>query len=121
PVTDLSAAALGLSGWQRKQAITIDHDRVVGSADLIDFPFLVTLDHLDNEIVDGAANSALNGGGDLRFTSDVDGNHRLAVEVVEFVTGAVPANRKCQVWVKISTLSAASNTTIYVWYNKVGE
>ncbi len=108
-------------GWNRKQAITIDHDRVVGTADLTDFPFLVTLDHLDDEVVDGGTNSALNGGGDLRFTSDAEGNDRLAVEVVEFVTSSVPANRKCQVWVKIPNLSASTNTTIYVWYNKAGE
>ena len=107
-------------GWNRKQAIIIDHERVAGSSDLVDFPFLVTLDHLASEVVDGGVNSALNGGGDLRFSSDANGNNRLAIEVVEFVTSALPGNRKCQIWVKLPVLSAVSNPTIYVWYNKLG-
>ncbi|MFI0431488.1 LamG-like jellyroll fold domain-containing protein, partial [Mariniflexile sp. HMF6888] len=113
--------AQNFSGWNRKQAITIDQNQVPGTSDLIDFPFLVTLDYLDSEIVDGGANSALNGGGDIRFSSDAAGNNRLAVEIVEFITDASLANRKCQIWVKIPNLSATSNTTIYVWYNKAGE
>ena len=108
-------------GWNRKQGITIDYNQVKGTSNLIDFPFLVTLDHLNSEVVDGGANSALNGGGDLRFSSDVSGNNRLAIEVVQFVTSSTPANRQCQIWVKIPNLSATANTTIYVWYNKPGE
>lgn len=108
-------------GWNRKQAITSSSTMVEGSVALIDSPFLVTLDHLDSEIVDGGANSALNGGGDLRFSGDAVGNNRLAMEVVDFVTSATPTNRKCQIWVKIPNLSASTDTTIYIWYNKTGE
>ncbi|MEX0272816.1 MAG: fibronectin type III domain-containing protein, partial [Flavobacteriaceae bacterium] len=90
-------------------------------SNLLDFPVLITLDHLNNEIVDGGANSALNGGGDIRFSSDAGGNNQLAVEVVEFVTSPTPANRRCQIWVKVPSLSAISDTTIYIWYNKTGE
>ncbi len=111
----------GFQGWNRKQAIVINSAMVQGTNALLDFPFLVTLDHLNNEIVDGGAYSALNGGGDLRFSSDAAGNNRLAIEVVEFVTSATPANRKCQIWVKIPSLSPTTDTTIYVWYNKAGE
>lgn len=110
-----------LQEWNRKQAITINSNLVEGTSTLADFPFLVTLDHLNSEIVDAGPNSALNGGGDLRFSSDSAGNNRLAAEVVEFVTDASTANRKCQVWVKIPSLSATNTTTIYVWYNKTGE
>jgi uncharacterized protein DUF2341 len=108
-------------GWNRKQAIVINQNMVKGSTNLVDFPFLVTLDHLDGEIVDGGTNSALNGGGDIRFSSDADGNNRLAIEVVEFVTSTTAADRKCQIWVKIPSLSATADTTIYIWYNKSGE
>ncbi|WP_373518413.1 LamG-like jellyroll fold domain-containing protein [Pricia sp.] len=108
-------------GWNRKQAITVNSSMVSGTADLVDFPFLVTLDHLDAEVVNGGFYSALNGGGDLRFSSDAAGNDRLAMEVVEFVTSPTLTERRCQVWVKVPSLSAASDTTIYVWYNKAGE
>ena len=110
----ISAVASNFLGWNRKQAITIDHNRVEGSTDLTDFPFLVTLAHLNSEVVDGGSNSALNGGGDLRFSSDANGEHRLAMEVVQFVTNATPTNRQCQVWVKIPSLSASYNNIIYV-------
>ena len=89
--TTISDAASNFAGWNRKQPITIDHNQVAGASDLIDFPFLVTLDHLDEEVVDGGAYSALNGGGDLRFSMDSNGNNRLAIEVVEFVTSVTRA------------------------------
>lgn len=111
----------GFSGWNRKQPITIQSSQVSGTSDLVDFPVLITLDHLNSEIVDGGGHSALNGGGDIRFSSDAAGNNQLPIEVVEFVTSATPANRKCQIWVKVPNVSASSNTTIYIWYNKAGE
>ncbi len=117
----LSASAQNFSGWNRSQAITINSSLVEGTTPLTDFPILVTLDHLNEEVVDGGMNSALNGGGDIRFSSDASGNNRLAIEVVEFITDPIPTNRKCQIWVKIPSLSATSDTTIYIWYNKNGE
>lgn len=120
-VDPLELPLYGFSGWNRKQPITIQASQVSGSSDLVDFPMLITLDHLNSEIVDGGAYSALNGGGDIRFSSDAAGNNPLPIEVVEFVTSATPANRKCQIWVKVPNVSASSNTTIYIWYNKAGE
>lgn len=125
-ISDNSSADFSLEfedfpGWNRKQAITIDNSLVDGTSDLTNFPFLVTLDHLNDEIVNAGTNSAQNGGGDIRFSSDADGNIPLSIEVVEFTTSTVSANRKCQIWVKIPTLSVNSDTTIYIWYNKPGE
>lgn len=101
---------------ERKHSITIQSSQIPGASSLVDFPMLITLDHLDSEVVDAGANSAQNGGGDLIFTSDEAGTTRLSCEIVNFVTDANPANRRCQVWVKIPSLSATSDTTIYVWY-----
>lgn len=120
-IISIDVNAQTLQDWGRKQAITINSTYVEGASNLTDFPFLVTLDHLDPEIVDGGANSALNGGGDVRFSSDTSGNNQLAIEVVQFVTSSTLADRKCQIWVKIPSLSATSDTTIYIWYNKSGE
>ncbi|MDO5969787.1 DUF2341 domain-containing protein, partial [Flavivirga aquimarina] len=120
-IISINVNAQTLQDWGRKQAITINNTYVTGSSDLTDFPFLVTLDHLDSEIVDGGTNSALNGGGDIRFSSDAAGNNRLACEIVSLVTDATAANRQCQVWVKIPSLPSTSDTTIYIWYNKSGE
>lgn len=107
-------------GWNRKQAIIINGTSISGSTSLTNFPFLVTLDHLNDEVVNGGVNSAKNGGGDLRFSSDPEGNTPLSVEVVEFVTSTDINNRKCQIWVKVPSVSASSDTTIYIWYNNPG-
>jgi len=120
-IMTLFANAQTFPGWNRKQAITINSSSVEGSTSLTSFPVLITLDHLNSEVVDGGSNSALNGGGDIRFSSDAAGNNRLATEIVEFVSSPTPTNRKCQIWVKIPSLSANTNTTIYIWYNKAGE
>jgi|GEM_PF-1357343 len=112
---------MGFSGWARKQPITISASQVEGSSDLTNFPVLITLDQLNTEIVDDGSYSALNGGGDIRFSSDTSGNVQLPIDIVEFVTSTTPSNRKCQIWVKLPTLSNTSDTTIYIWYNKAGE
>jgi hypothetical protein len=64
---------------------------------------------------------ALNGGGDIRFSSDADGATQLACEVVSFVTDNDPASGSAEIWVKVPSLSSSTNTVIYVWYNKSGE
>jgi len=109
------------TGWGRKQKITIDNTKVSGTANLSNFPFLVTLDHLNAEIVDAGTNSALNGGGDLRFSSDAAGVTRLACEVQHFVTNATAGSRKCTVWVKVPTVTYSTDTDIYIWYKKAAE
>lgn len=111
---------MALTGFGRKCAITIDHTKV--GATLTDFPILLTKDTLPSEMFDAdGSNPALNGGGDIRFSSDADGNTQLACEVVAFVTDNDPANGSAEIWVKIPSLSSSTDTVIYVWYNKSGE
>lgn len=107
--------------WARKQKITIQSSKVSGAVSHVDFPMLITLDHLDAEIVDAGINSPLNGGGDIRFSSDGAGTTRLACEIVNFVTSTTPASRKCEIWLKIPNLSTSVDTDIYIWYKKAGE
>tara|TARA_R110002096_G_scaffold416576_2_gene619334 strand:+ start:157158 stop:157517 length:360 start_codon:yes stop_codon:yes gene_type:complete len=103
------------TGWGRKQKITIQSSQVSGIGSHVDFPLLVTLDHLNSEIVDTGSNSALNGGGDIRFSSDSAGTVQLACEIVSFVTNASEPNRKCEIWVKVSSVSTSVNTDIFKW------
>ena len=104
------------TGWSRKQAIVIDSDQVSGSGSHTDFPFPITLDHLDTEIVDGGSNSALTNGDDIRFTSDSAGTTELPFEIDDFVADATEGNRRCLIWVLVPSLSTSSDTTIYIWY-----
>lgn len=106
--------------WGRKCAITIDNTKVAAS--LTDFPVLISKDMLPSEMFDADGSyPALNGGGDIRFSSDEDGNTQLACEIVSFVTDNNPDNGSCEIWVKVPSVSSSTDTTIYVWYNKSGE
>jgi len=109
------------TGWGRKQKITIDNTKVSGSGSHANFGMLITLDHLDTEIVDAGSNSALNGGGDIRISTDAAGTTQLAVDVVNFVTNATEGNRRCELWVKVPSVSTSADTDIYIWYKKAGE
>lgn len=106
--------------WGRKCAITIDYTKV--GASLTDFPVLITKDMLPSEMFDAdGAYPALNGGGDIRFSSDSAGATQLACQIVSFVTDNNPANGSAEIWVKVPSVSSSANTVIYVWYNKSGE
>ena len=111
---------MAFSGWGRKCSLTIQSSQVTDNE--VNFPLLVTEDTLPSEIFDADGSyPALNGGGDIRFSSDSDGNTQLACEIESFVTDNDPANGKAAIWVKVPSLSSSSNTTIYIWYNKAGE
>lgn len=63
---------------------------------------------------------AQSGGGDIRFTSDAAGSTLLYAEIVSFVTDNDPANGSAEIWVKVTSVTASGDTTIYVWYNTSG-
>jgi hypothetical protein len=64
---------------------------------------------------DGSATS-LNGGADIRFSSDIDGTNVLARDIRKWETNADPADALCEVAVKIPTVNSGSTTTIYMWW-----
>lgn len=106
--------------WGRRCALVIQSSQV-GNTET-NFPLLVATDSLPSEIFDADGSyPALNGGGDIRFSSDGAGNTRLSCEIEQFVTDNDPANGKAAIWVKVPSISSSSNTTIYIWYNKAGE
>ena len=110
---------MGFPSWGRRCELVIQSSQV--AQDCTDFPVLVHEDSLPSEIFDADGSyPALNGGGDLRFSTDQAGDTQLPCEVESFVTDNDPANGKSAVWVK-RTLSSAANTSIWVYYNKSGE
>jgi len=104
------------TGWQRKCIITIPDAQISGNNS--NFPVLLTEANFPAEMLGGGVNSALNGGGDVRFSEDSAGAIPLACEVVSLVTGAVPS---AEVWVKLPTINTGTAKTLYVWYKKSGE
>lgn len=108
------------TGWNRKCALTISSS-MVSSGSLSDFPVLLTQATLPSEMFDSDGSyPAQSDGGDIRFSSDSAGSTQLACEVVEITTDANPANGTATIWVKVPSVTASGNTTIYVWYNTAG-
>lgn len=115
-----SSANSSLSTWGRKCELVIQSSQV--TADLTDFSVLLTEATFPFEMFDADGSyPALNGGGDIRFTSDSAGSNRLACQIVTFSTDNNPANGEGEIWVKVPSISGSSNTSIWVWYNKGGQ
>lgn len=107
-------------GWGRRCELKIQNSKV--PANLTNFPVYFTNDNLPAEMMTaGGEYCALNGGGDIRFSSDVDGVNRLACEIVEFAPNFIPANADVEIWVNVPSVSSSVDTSIWVWYVKTGE
>lgn len=104
----------GINGFTAFKTITIDPAQVVGGSDLSNFPMLFagTFSYLAN--TGSGGNVTDSQGDDIVFTSDSGCTTNLKFEQESYssTTGAV------NYWVKIPTLSTASNTLIYLCYGK---
>ena len=103
-------------GYERKCELVIQASQV--DADLTDFPVLLTEASLPSEMFDADGSyPAKDGGGDIRFSLDADGQTQLPCEIEEFSTNNDPSLGKAAIWVKIPSVSSSSNTSFYVWYH----
>ena len=84
---------------------------VSGSADLTDFPLLITLTDVDLKDAAHAGHVGQADGGDLLFTS-ADGTTQLDHEIESYD----PATGTLVAWVKVPTLSPATDTVLYLYY-----
>jgi hypothetical protein len=94
--------------FTKKHKIVVQASQVPGSTDLTDVPIVLTESNFFSSVFD----NTINGGADLRFSTDSSGKTRLAHEVVSWDTSA----KTGEVWVKANTLGATTNTPIYVHY-----
>ena len=94
-------------------AIVIDHTKVSGS-DKTDFLFYFGGQYDFLKLMP-AGYVAHSDGGDIFFTSDPEGLNVLSFDLAYFdsATGTIAA------WIRIPTLSASVDTTIYIWYGDV--
>jgi hypothetical protein len=91
------------SGWNYRKAITIDKTQVNGT--LTNFPLLVRIDG-DTSFAAYAQSDA----DDFVFTNSSDGKLDHEVELYNSTTGQLVA------WVRIPSLTNASNTTLYLYF-----
>jgi len=111
---------MALSGYGRKCKLTIQNSKVPGT--LSDFPILLDLTNLPSEMFDADGSyPALNGGLDVKFSSDSAGETQLACEIVTFTINNDPALGEVEIHVKVPSVASATDTDFYVWYNKAGD
>lgn len=108
------------TGWGRRCKLTIQSSQV--DSNLSNFRVYLNEDTLPSEMFDADGSYyALNGGGDIRFSSDEAGSTRLACDVNDFTTDNDPANGTASIWVLVASVASGADTDIYVWYHKAGE
>lgn len=107
------------TGWGRQCAITVQSSQI--DAALTDWTAVLS-SQLPSEMLDtSSGNSALDGGGDIRFSSDESGSQQLACDVRAFHPAAGGVGAYADIAVKLPSVSDSANTTFYIWYKKAGE
>ncbi len=99
-----ASAAWYSDSWHFRKKLTIDHTKVSGGSDLSNFPVLVSLS-------DVSLRNTQSAGNDILFTSS-DGSTKLDHEIESFTQ----SNGTLVAWVRIPTLSASVDTSIYMYY-----
>jgi hypothetical protein len=113
------------TGWAHRAALILDQTKI--DADLtnwtlvFDQSFLSELTQVDGPLDADGLRPSLNGGGDIRFSSDAAGATRLACDIRTWVTNNTPASATCEVAVNITSVSSSVDTTIYMWWGKAAE
>ncbi|MFW9784540.1 MAG: DUF2341 domain-containing protein, partial [Candidatus Heimdallarchaeota archaeon] len=96
-----------LNSFNYYKEITIDHTKVSGSADLIDFPLLISI--FDSDLHDHAQSD----GDDIAFYS---GTEWLDHEIELFNHDFNLTHAQFVAWVRIPSLSTSIDTKIYMYY-----
>ena len=113
------------TGWDYKLAITVTNTLI--DADLTDWTMVFdqsfdsVLTSVNGPLDADGTKASLNGGGDVRFSSDSAGTNRLACDVRTWVTDNAPTGATCEVAIQIPSVSSSAETTIYMWWGKSGE
>lgn len=99
------AAAAWYESWPYRRKITIKESMIPGSTALTNFPVMITI--TDSQM----SRHIQQNGNDILFTLG-DGATKLAHEIESYnpATGALVA------WVRIPSLSATADTTLYMYY-----
>lgn len=110
--------------WNRRLAITIDHNDIdAGLSDwtlVFDQGFDSVLTSVDGPLDLDGAYPMQSDGGDIRFSSDEAGTTRLAVDVRTISPANDPSTGELELAIKIPSVSALADTTIYMWWGTSG-
>ena len=104
---------MALNNWLSKCPITVKGTLLATS--VTDFVMLMVGSNFPTEIF-STESGCLASGADIRFTTDVDG----LVEISRDVVAVDKATRILSVYVKVPSITAGANSTIYCWWNNPG-
>jgi hypothetical protein len=108
--------AFTASSWGQGQLLT---GLSPGSSET-GFEAVITKANLPTSSLDAGSLSCLNGGGDWRFSTDINGATQLPVDIVTCVTNASAASTEFIAWVRFPTY-ASGTRSVYAFWNKAGE
>ena len=113
------------TGWAHRVPITIESDDI--SSDLtnwtlaFDQAFDSVLTQVNGPLDADGTRASINGGGDVRFSSDESGTTQLPCDIRSWVTHNTPASATCEAAVRVSSVSSSGDTTVYMWWGKAAE
>jgi hypothetical protein len=84
------------------------------------FTAVITKANLPTSALDTGSLSCLNGGGDWRFSTDIDGVNQLPVEIIDCVTNATASSTKFEAQIRFPTYSSGTRS-VYAFWNKTGQ
>ncbi len=104
-------AAFG-NNYTYRRSVTINYSQVVGTANLTNFPVLIsgTYSYLATTANGGNVTNA--NGYDIIFTSDAAGSTKLDHEIEKYTA----STGEIVMWVEVPSVSYTTNTTIYMFY-----
>ena len=96
-------------GWIYRRKLTLSNTHV--DSNQSNFPIVVTEDALDDTHIFAHARSD---GGDIRFSTDLNGASGLNADIPHYSAGS----EELEAHVRIPTLNSGATTIIYIWYGK---
>jgi VCBS repeat-containing protein len=118
-INELQSAEVSLAwynaSWNYRQTVVVSSSLLDGTVDAANFTVLVDITQTNLRSTVNGGNVGQTDGGDFVFTSS-DGTTKLNHEIESYddTTGRLKA------WVRVPTLSALSNTSLYVYYGNAG-
>lgn len=103
------------ASWGYRKQITVDKNKVAGGSDLSNFPMLFSVTDNDLKYTSFGGKVGKTDGTDILFTSS-DGSTKLSHEVEKYAS----STGETIIWVKIPTLSASTDTVLYVYFGNSG-
>ncbi|MFA4817984.1 MAG: DUF2341 domain-containing protein [Parcubacteria group bacterium] len=111
PWDSVRAAEWYSSSWLYREGVNILDSKVEGASALENFPVLINITDSKLKYTGNGGKVAKANGGDILFTSS-DGTTKLSHEIEKYD----PATGELAAWVKIPSLSATKDTSIYLYY-----